>query len=336
MALIGSAIKFTKGKIGNISIYQDSRGRTHGRSLPSRKPRKVEKSWDTVFKNNMDFREAATVAKTIRRGLIVRLDDMKDAEHYNRLTGLLKHVSDTDFNSRQGSRDCFKGNLNLLLGFEFNENCRLKDAFRGKYTSTIDPERGKMTVEFDSFYPAFDIDGPREARFCQLVVQGTTFSRNDQLAANRSSRLIDMSSTDSTAPLSIELDLQPGPGEIMVLAVGLLFYEECYGVPLALRGGAQWIVDITITDEPDIQVDRTSKKLSLAEYHARLDAVLSKRYRCRTPLYEAKEMPGYWDELQEQLRQMRRKLHEQELYCLRNGLHSEEGSAFRAKKRRFG
>ncbi len=126
MALISTPLNIQRGKIGNMSFYKDRHGRSHIRQIQQRKKiRMTDYEARPWIRNNMEFRDISQASRLIRQGLDYSLDYMRDSEHHNRLTGLLKHVAHTDFDTNPGFRDSFRGNLNLLIGYEFNEYNRL-------------------------------------------------------------------------------------------------------------------------------------------------------------------------------------------------------------------
>ena len=333
MALLATPLNIQRGKIGNMSFYKDRHGRTHIREIQERKKIQMSDYEETPWvRNNMEFRDITRASRLIRQGLCYDLDYMRDSEHHNRLTGLLKHVANTDFDAVYGFRDSFRGNLNLLIGYEFNENNRLRNAFKGNFETSIDPETGKMVVELDAFIPAVDIAAPKGATQCQLIIQGTTVSRSNQLKAQQYTDCFNLNSTEARAPQRLELELKPQPGQVMVLAVGVLYYEEFLGIPLMLRGGAQMIADISVANMPVAEGEVPAKALTLAEYYEKLDDRLQYRYRPNLPNYDSRKTPNLF---KEQLRLMRRELYKRELDCLRKGLYGPEGREFKALMKRL-
>ncbi len=189
-----------------------------------------------------------------------------------------------------------------------------------------------MVVELDAFIPAVDITAPNGATQCQLIIQGTTVSRTNQLRAQQYTDCFNLNSTETIASQRLELELTPQPGEVMVLAVGVLYYEEFLGVPLMLRGGSQMIVDISVANQPAAEDQTPAQSMTLAEYYEWLDNRLQNRYRPNTPYYDSRKTPNLF---KERLRLMRRELYKRELDCLRKGLYGPEGREFKAVMKRL-
>ena len=207
-----------------------------------------------------------------------------------------------------------------------NRNCAMNSRI------SIDPHTGKMVVELNSFIPALAITGPKGATQCQLIIQGTTVSRDAQQRSCQYSDCFEMGSTEATAPARFELELKPKPGEVMLLTVGLLFFEEYLGVPFMVRGGAQRIVDICPAERPPAEDAESARPLTLTEYYEHLDKLLSRRYRCELPQPYGQKLNEL---LQDRILHMRRKLYERELNCLRKGFSSEESREFKALRERM-
>jgi hypothetical protein len=162
-------------------------------------------------------------------------------------------IAETDTDHLRGARSCFSGNMHLLEDFEYNKDRPLSTALRADYSTHIDPATGAMRMDIPSFVPGLALQPPSGAKYFQLFIKGAAVSQDYQIGklingqdfnnAQTVSQLIPIDALES-GDISLELQVPVKPGELLLLGVGILFYEELYGVPLAIRGGALTIARV--------------------------------------------------------------------------------------------
>ncbi len=257
MALVTSPIRFSRGTIGNLSFYQDHRGRCIARQKnqrafdyldhPDRARQKVSSS---------EFAHASALAAKLRSPYEDYIHTCSDASYFNRLMGLLRHAAFEDRVSDRGSRIGTRGNIALLEGFEFNKDRHLDQALNADYVTWFDPATRSVRVDIDSFVPHKHIHGPRGARFFQLFVVANVITEEKRYSVQEVSNIIPINSRVSQSH-SISLKASDKKGEILTISLGIVFYEEYLGVPQLIRGGAMSFLEIHKISEPAVQQSNT-------------------------------------------------------------------------------
>lgn len=281
MALVASPIQFAKGRLQNLTFYQDANGRCIART----RPRPVQDfqsnpKYDSRFRNALEFGQHARLARLIRTAFSSHLECCTDASYFNRLTGLLRVIAHTDLDSQWGERSFFKGNTSLLQDFEFNANRHFSTALKAEYSTSVNPDTGEFRLDMASFIPRKAVRAPEGTRYIQIILKAAAINQQSDTGLQEVTDLIPLS-LQETGPISLSLTLPHNPGDLLILGVGILFYEEYMGIPLALRGGALTIADIGRASSKDKDAPR-HHNLTLEDAKAELDRFLSSRFRGKT------------------------------------------------------
>src|SRR5690606_33266480 len=112
-----------KGTIGDISFYKTSDGflaRTKGGVEGGRIAN--DPAFQRTRENGAEFGRAGRGGKLIRNAIRVLLRNAKDKRVTSRLTTQLLAIVKTDTVNQRGERTIVDGSMELLNGFEFNQN----------------------------------------------------------------------------------------------------------------------------------------------------------------------------------------------------------------------
>jgi hypothetical protein len=273
MALVAPPIRFSRGSLDDVSFYTDSRGRHLARM--KRVPNMDFHTHPKLARcreNASEFGGNARIAGRIRKNFNEHAVLFSEGTYFNRLMGLLQMISRMDTQNQRGSRNCLNGNIHLLSGFQFNKDVHLEQAFDVDYTTHIDTATGNMTVNFDSFVPLKAVTAPAGARYFQLLVRGCSLSPSPN-GINAVTNLLPISSKEVEA-FSLSVPVAVTEEDLLLLGVGIVFYEEHMGVPLPLRGGAMTIAEVARVGaeahapKPDTlkSMDRTAWEQVLKEF----------------------------------------------------------------------
>ncbi|MFD2433745.1 hypothetical protein ACFSO9_09495 [Mesonia maritima] len=125
-----SGIIKLKGTLGGISFYKTSDGYL-AREKGGVSAQRI--ATDPVFQrtreNNAEFATAGKAGKLMRNSIQVLLQNAKDRRCVGRLTRALLSVIKSDTVNIRGERNVQEGNMQLINGFEFNQNGKLGSTF---------------------------------------------------------------------------------------------------------------------------------------------------------------------------------------------------------------
>ena len=244
MALVSSPIRFSRGSIGNLSFYQDSKGRTI-----ARQKRGETRDFHTNDRRYLqllaasEFSQISSLASRLRHPVDKLLKYCSDAYYFNRLVGVLRLAADTDYKVKLGARTATRGNAVLLEGFEFNSKRHLSDTLKADYLVQFDPESRTTRIDVESFIPRQAIKGPAGAKSFQIIAVAAGVSHTSYVHAMEVSNLIGLDE-QPTGPISLEIDTPGADRELVAVYLGVVFYEKYQNAPMLMRDGALSIVRI--------------------------------------------------------------------------------------------
>lgn len=159
MAIIKNG--FLSGQIGNVVTRQ-----VGDQSIVQTKPgRKVRQSEST--KNAAEeFGNASAASAAIRLGLVETHQQLHDDRMHNRLIKHVQRVIRATPNPIPRYNPIHKGNIDRLVGFQFNENCHLQDYLYIDPTVTINDQQ-QVSVHFPRFHRYKHLRKPEN---CDMII----------------------------------------------------------------------------------------------------------------------------------------------------------------------
>ncbi len=286
MAIVVSGPKL-KGKAGGFSYYQDANGNTRARQRRST-PNNLQKAGNALgLALSIEFANISRTAKLIKQTMPGHLPYYSDADYFGRLVALLRYAADMHSDVERGARNCFDGNPFYLRGFEFNKNYHLSDLLQNLEVSTkLDTKTGTVSLHIDSFSPRSELHFPTKAKYFQIVINGSSVNDEDRNFAMEVSDLIPITHKP-TGPIDLSVDIPHMPGDLLLGSVGILFYEEVYGIPQMMRGrGCMQIFDLGF-NQPKHNKSRPSgspapARKSYKEHMDHLDTTLKLKFKLPT------------------------------------------------------
>ena len=122
-----SGIIKLKGTIGGISFFKSAdgymareKGGVDGKRIAS------DPAFKRTRENGQEFGRAGKAGKLLRNALRTLLQNARDARMVGRLTKALLAIIKTDTVHARGSRTVESGNMNGLIGFDFNISGKLE------------------------------------------------------------------------------------------------------------------------------------------------------------------------------------------------------------------
>jgi hypothetical protein len=177
-------------------------------------------------KINPELIHAARSAKLIRTiaccGPITLKPDRSRFRHLGKF--LLQKVIKADKFNTPGERNVLKGNLQLLEGYELDQDLPLSKILQASYTSSIDPDSGMMRIYFPSFVPFKQLIYPDNVTHCRIIAVGASlnFDYYNATIESDSSPLIPL--IDKVTPgFALNLRVSPRDGQAMMLILGISY-----------------------------------------------------------------------------------------------------------------
>ncbi|MFD1292375.1 hypothetical protein ACFQ5N_00890 [Lutibacter holmesii] len=239
-----------KGTIGGISFYKTSDGhlaREKGGVEASRIAN--DPAFQRTRENGAEFGTAGKGGKVLRNAIRVLLQNAKDKRVVSRLTTDLLKIVKTDSTNARGLRTVADGNLDLLVGFEFNTNGKLGATLFTPFVNAFDRVSGEATVSIAAFAPSVRIAAPTGTTHFKMVMgaaevdfsaEVSTFESDETAVLPYDSALgaaIDLSATitaNSTLPV--------------IQVLGIEFYQEVNGEMYPLKNGSYNALSVTDVD----------------------------------------------------------------------------------------
>ena len=156
----------------------------------------------------------------------------------SRLTKVMIKVIQADMISARGLRNVIDGEVDLLLGFDFNLRGKLGTSFFPSYMASIDRVTGLMNVNLDGFIPSNLIAAPGGTTHFKISSLGTEIDFELETFTEMHSES-DILPWDAvvTDPISLINNLPPGGTKPMFLVLGVEFFQEINGHKYPLKNG---------------------------------------------------------------------------------------------------
>ncbi|MBT1689163.1 hypothetical protein [Dawidia soli] len=240
MARQDSIIKF-KGQMGGISFYKSAQDGHLARQKGGVDAKRIQT--DPAFartrENGSEFGRAGSNGKLLRTAFRSQLLNTGDSRMANRLSALLNAVLKTDQVSLRGQRNVANGDLNLLRGFDFNDEGKLTHTFFAPYAADVDRVTGTVTIDVPAFVPTDMIAYPDGATHFRLVAAAAEvdFAENAyNVQALETDELV--LGALPAAPVNLALTMSPGNTDPLFVVLGIEFAQLVNGQMYTLNNGA--------------------------------------------------------------------------------------------------
>lgn len=229
-----------KGTLGNLSGYQQD-----GKSIIRRKGGGSKEQFENspnmqrTRENASEFGRAAGAGKTLRTALRSLIQNVSDKVMTARLTKAMLEVVQSDELNDRGQRGIIDGEAEMLEGFEFNENGKLRSTVFMTLTPAINRATGAHQVTVPAFVPTRDVVAPQGATHMRLVAAATAvdFEAETSQTVTADSGHVPYNNT-ATPPLTLALALAANSTSPIFVAAGVEFYQAVNGKYYPLQNGA--------------------------------------------------------------------------------------------------
>lgn len=228
-----------KGTIGDISFYKSADGHL-ARSKGGVDKNRIanDPAFQRTRENGSEFGRAGKGGKVIRNAIRVLLQNAKDKRVVSRLTKSLVAVTKTDAINKRGLRTIQDGDMNTLLGFEFNANGKLGSTLFAPYTSTLDRATGDLGASMAPFAPTVRIAAPAGTTHYKIVMGATELDFANETSAFESDEtaVLAYDTVDTTA-IDLSVSLTAASVLPILQVLGIEFYQEVNGEMYPLKNG---------------------------------------------------------------------------------------------------
>lgn len=240
MARQVSLVKF-EGKIGDLSFYKDKRGyQARMKGGPTKDQINSDPRFQRTKENGLEFGRAANASKKLREQLREMLNQGSDTAFSNRLTGRMNRIIRADEVNGRGDRQVLAANLGQLVGLECNLKAQLKDVFFLKIRPVYDRATGHGSFAIPEMIAKNVIKGLEGATHVQIQLVATEFDAQnpeaDEVAIARSSYM-DIGKSEATAAENLTLQLQPQPDAVVLIMMGISYFQFVNGGYYPLSNG---------------------------------------------------------------------------------------------------
>ena len=240
MARQVSLVKF-EGKIGDLSFYKDKRGyQARMKGGPTKDQINSDPRFQRTKENGLEFGRAANASKKLREQLRELLNPGSDTAFSNRLTGRMNRIIRADEVNGRGDRQVLAANLGQLVGLECNLKAQLKDVFFLKIRPVYDRATGDGSFAIPEMIAKNVIKGLEGATHVQIQRVATEFDAQnpeaDEVAIARSSYM-DIGKSEATAAENLTLQLQPQPDAVVLIMMGISYFQFVNGGYYPLSNG---------------------------------------------------------------------------------------------------
>lgn len=229
-----------EGTIGDITFYKSGDGYMAKENAPVSGDRIAsDPAFQRTRENNAEFGRAGNAGKVLRNAVRALLINAKDRRVVGRLTARMMQVIKSDTSGARGLRNIVNGQVNLLQGFEFNNNATLDATLYAPYTATIDRVTGTLTVSIAPFIPANNIVPPEGTTHFNIVSLGAEvdFEAQTFTAQDQETKLIAWDNAE-TAAITLDNIVTANSTYPLFLLLGIQFYQKVNGADYSLKNGS--------------------------------------------------------------------------------------------------
>jgi hypothetical protein len=230
-----------QGQMGGISFYRTSKDGYLAREKGGVDAERIKNdpAFERTRENGAEFGRAGAAGKLLRTAFRTMILNSADSRMASRLTREMVKVVQADSTNIRGMRNVVDGDVELLQGFEFNDNGKLSRTLFAPFTSSIDRVAGTIEVDIPAFVPGNRIAAPQGATHIRLISGGVEvdFASGQYVVNTSESALLELGPQLEPA-IALSNAVTPASTQPLFLAFGIEFYQEVNGEWYPLKNGA--------------------------------------------------------------------------------------------------
>ncbi len=228
------------GTIGDITFYKSKDGylaREKG-GVPGDRIA-TDPAFARTRENGAEFGRAGKAGKVLRNALRNLLQNASDGRVVSRLTTEMLKVVQADLTSERGLRNVLDGEVDLLLGFDFNLNAKLGTTLYIPFTTAIDRVAGSLTAIIPDHIPLNTLSAPGGATHYKINSAGVEIDfETETFVFDSQATGIQPIDAEGKAGVNLVNTVTAASTKPLFLALGVEFFQQVNGNFYSLRNGA--------------------------------------------------------------------------------------------------
>jgi hypothetical protein len=226
-----------QGSIGNTTFFKNKHGyMAMEKSGVSKAQIMKDPRFERTRQNMTEFGHANKAGKTLRNAIKTLLLKAKDPTVCSRLAKEIMEVLKTDEISIRGQRNVLHGQIELLQGFEFNNNATLYNTLATDYHPAIDRVAGTLTLNIPSYHPLAGINAPRNTTHYKIVTIGAEVDFENEKFKPDVHETAFLPWNDTPTPtLNIVNTVTANSAHPLFLLLGIQFYDQINGMNFPIK-----------------------------------------------------------------------------------------------------
>lgn len=228
-----------KGTIGGITFYKTKDGYlAREKGGIDRKRMANDPAFKRTRENGQEFGTAGRYGKYLRNAIRPIIQLASDKRLVSRMLKDLMTIIKTDVINDRGARNPVDGDLNLLNGFEFNNNGILASTLYVPYIATLDRISGEGEIEIPEMVPTQMIKAPAGTTHFKFISAAAEidFLKGNSVAVYNETAEIAWDNTP--LPLTTLLNnVNPNSDLPLIQVLGIQFFQQINGGFYPLNNG---------------------------------------------------------------------------------------------------
>lgn len=201
--------------------------------------------------NMAEFERAVKAGSLLNDAFGEFTAEYSDNKVGNRLTTQLSKVIKADVTNLRGARTILDGDLQLLLGFEFNSRSKVRRILKCSYTTTVDRAAGTMSINVAQFPPRRRVKWSSGATHFSLIAYAAEIdfvagSYVDSMTISPEMVL----KSESQDALTLSCNIPANSSHVLIMALGVRFYQYINGALNDLFKISHNALSIILVDKP--------------------------------------------------------------------------------------
>lgn len=219
------------GTVGDVTYAQTKKGFTaRERTKVNLAERMTAQNFQSWRDHTAEFGVMIKEAKTFRSAFTDLNWNVKNKGLVQQTMKLMNQIRKTDTVSLRGQRRASKGDLSLLMGFDFTGNGSIETALNGGYTASFDRITGEVQVVIDAMIAGQRLAAPSSAThyMVSLAAAAINFESESISKAMVSTEKI-LINQDLVPATTLNAPLPPNSTDTVFIALKLEYFTELNG-----------------------------------------------------------------------------------------------------------
>jgi len=188
---------------------------------------KTERGYKRTRQTIAEFQRSAKAAKLLLDAVRTAGVKARDKALFSRLLGLMFKIIKSDDSHRRGDRTVIDGDIELMRGFDFNQNGKLSSLLFIQPTASIDRVTGAMKVDLPVFVPEDMVKAPLNATHFKVACAAAEvdFAEGTFVTATARTEALPFNDEELALPISLTATVTPNSTKWLILAVGIAFND---------------------------------------------------------------------------------------------------------------